>query len=106
MLEYVTGHDKCRSQVLLAYFGETGSPPCNECDVCREKNESQLKQDEFDMIRDEVLSVLAMGPLTPGLLTEKLAFNREKTLEVIQWMLDNDILHFNEEQQLFLTGHS
>lgn len=103
MLDYAITRDKCRSQMLLSYFGETGSPVCGECDVCRANNESQLKQDEFDMIRDEVLSVLALGPLTTELLIERVAFERGKVLEVMQWMLDNDILHFSEEQQLCVT---
>jgi ATP-dependent DNA helicase RecQ len=25
---------RCRRQVLLAYFGETGAPPCGNCDLC------------------------------------------------------------------------
>ncbi|HJZ40196.1 MAG TPA: ATP-dependent DNA helicase RecQ [Bacteroidales bacterium] len=103
MLDYAVTRGKCRSQMLLSYFGETGSPVCGECDVCRANNESQLKQDEFDMIRDEVLSVLALGPLTAELLIERVAFDRGKILEVMQWMLDNDILHFSEEQQLYVT---
>ena len=27
---------RCRRQVLLEYFGETGAPPCGNCDICLE----------------------------------------------------------------------
>lgn len=27
---------RCRRQTLLAYFGETGAPPCGNCDLCRD----------------------------------------------------------------------
>jgi ATP-dependent DNA helicase RecQ len=35
MLEYASQTQFCRSQLLLAYFGEIDSKPCGHCDVCR-----------------------------------------------------------------------
>ena len=35
MIEYVTREDKCRSQLLLEYFGQKESMACGMCDVCR-----------------------------------------------------------------------
>ncbi|MCM1034027.1 MAG: RecQ family ATP-dependent DNA helicase [Paludibacter sp.] len=35
MVEYAEQMQFCRSQLLLAYFGETDAPPCGTCDVCR-----------------------------------------------------------------------
>ena len=37
MEEYASQQQFCRSQLLLAYFGETDSEPCGHCDVCRRK---------------------------------------------------------------------
>lgn len=37
MVEYAENEQFCRSQLLLAYFGETDAPPCGTCDVCRAK---------------------------------------------------------------------
>jgi len=34
MITYAAYDDTCRSQLLLAYFGETGTKPCGHCDVC------------------------------------------------------------------------
>lgn len=34
MLGYVTREDKCRSSMLLEYFGEKNTTPCGNCDVC------------------------------------------------------------------------
>ena len=35
MVAYAENQQFCRSQLLLAYFGETDAPPCGTCDVCR-----------------------------------------------------------------------
>jgi len=36
MVHYAEQREQCRSQVLLSYFGETDSAPCQYCDVCQE----------------------------------------------------------------------
>ncbi len=42
MFDYIENSNECRSNSLLAYFGESGAPSCGQCDVCiskrREKN--------------------------------------------------------------------
>lgn len=35
MVEYAENQQFCRSQVLLAYFGETDAATCGTCDICR-----------------------------------------------------------------------
>jgi len=35
MVEYAENQRYCRSQVLLAYFGENDAPACGTCDICR-----------------------------------------------------------------------
>ena len=37
MERYLISNDTCRSQLLLAYFGERDSKPCGVCDVCDAK---------------------------------------------------------------------
>lgn len=42
MIDYVQG-DECRSQFLLAYFGQEDSKECGVCDICRSSNSKDLK---------------------------------------------------------------
>ena len=37
VIDYCTSSRPCRSQQLLAYFGQTDAPPCGQCDVCARK---------------------------------------------------------------------
>ena len=41
MVEYAENKHFCRSQVLLAYFGENDAPTCGTCDICRANNKQQ-----------------------------------------------------------------
>jgi ATP-dependent DNA helicase RecQ len=102
ILMYSMERDKCRSQALLGYFGEPDSPACGECDVCRDKSATILGQEEFNHIRDELLAVLTREPLSLEHLLERMTLNRDKIIQVMQWLLDNDIVRFNEEQLLIL----
>ncbi len=103
LLKYATSSDKCRSQTLLEYFGEYGSPACGECDVCRIKKETVLRQEEFNLIREEIHAVLSLEPLTPEELFNRIVVHRDKAIEVLQWLLDNDQLRMNEEMKLVIV---
>ena len=41
MENYLADDAPCRSQFLLAYFGQTGSEPCGTCDICRSGHAAQ-----------------------------------------------------------------
>ncbi|MBR1850823.1 MAG: RecQ family ATP-dependent DNA helicase [Bacteroidales bacterium] len=36
--DYIGQHNRCRSQLLLTYFGQAESEPCGQCDVCLAAN--------------------------------------------------------------------
>jgi len=70
--------------------------------VCKRTKERELLQEEFDMIKDEVKGILALEPAKPEDVLNRLAFSREKVLQVIQWMLDNDFVTYTGDQRLTL----
>lgn len=61
MEAYCTVTDRCRSRMLLEYFGEK-STDCGHCDVClSQQGGRQLQQ----RIREKLLALLANGPVAP-----------------------------------------
>ncbi len=90
VIEYAT-HNKCRSQQLLNYFGDKNATRCGVCDVCTKRNELDLSKYEFDIILEEIKTTLNK---TNGCSLEELVDsinkNSDKTLKVIQWLLDNN----------------
>jgi len=102
MLQYARESDRCRRQRLLEYFGEQGTEPCGECDICRNSKATYLGREEFEMISEELTGVLALQPLSIDDLLLRVAIEKSKALEAIRWLMDNDHIQFNNEQKLIL----
>lgn len=88
MLEYAESNNRCRSVVLLDYFGEE-SDRCGTCDVCRERNELELSKYEFDLILEEIKSLLAIENPVMEDLVRKIGYPEDKVIKVIRWLLDH-----------------
>lgn len=58
MLDYVGNDTACRSRQLLAYFGETESADCGQCDVCLARKRSQ-KSDKASDVASRILSLFS-----------------------------------------------
>ena len=101
MINYATNPDKCRSQLLLAYFGEMTSERCGICDYCIERNSSEINTKEFEDVSSEIKSLLLAHHLSLKELVNSVTGAREnKTLKVIQWLLDNRSLTYDENNLL------
>jgi ATP-dependent DNA helicase RecQ len=55
VLFFVENAQKCRSRLLLAYFGETKSEPCGQCDVCRQTLSLKMNRKEKEAIAQEIM---------------------------------------------------
>lgn len=100
VINYAT-HEKCRSQQLLAYFGELDAHRCGVCDVCTKRNELGLSRYEFDLVLVEVKKSLENQPLSLEKLVDAIPQNQEKVLKVIRWLLDNKKLLQDENMDFF-----
>ncbi len=78
---------KCRSQQLLAYFGQLESEPCGQCDVCIERAK-QSNNEEY--IYDKLRATLT-EPLTYDELLKRLEpVNSKRLKTVLRRMLDSE----------------
>ncbi len=100
VLKYATGKHKCRSLALLEYFGETEAEKCGNCDVCRNRNENNITNVEFTKISEQIINTLIASPLILNELVLKLPFLENKILTVIQTLLENNKIKYNEKLEL------
>jgi ATP-dependent DNA helicase RecQ len=89
MIDYVESATRCRSVLLLDYFGEE-SDRCGICDVCRERNELDLSKYEFDLILDELKKLLSRNSYDAAELVSKVSLPQEKVIRVLRWLLDHN----------------
>ena len=89
MIDYVTSTTRCRSEVLLDYFGQESSR-CGHCDVCMSRNELDLSKYEFDLILERIKELLDNESLDLSGLVDRLGGNQDENMRVIRWLLDHD----------------
>ncbi len=61
MLHYVQSNNRCRSRQLLAYFGETKSANCHQCDVCLADEGKLVTKEGQKVAREKIVALLADG---------------------------------------------
>ncbi|GAB4280840.1 MAG: RecQ family ATP-dependent DNA helicase [Marinilabiliales bacterium] len=102
MLQYVTSNDKCRSMLLLEYFGQKDPPACGHCDVCLKKSVNTLNNNEFEIISKEILDLLKDNPLNPLKITQELNFDDKKIIKTIKLLLDRNKIKYDNNNNLTL----
>ena len=102
MIHYAESTHKCRSQALLAYFGESEARRCGKCDVCIQRNKIELTDLEFNSIIKDIKPILKTKPCSMVELVEMVtSVSEDKVIRAIQWLLDNEKIEMNKERQYF-----
>ncbi|MGA3013546.1 MAG: RecQ family ATP-dependent DNA helicase [Bacteroidales bacterium] len=100
MIWYAESTHKCRSQALLAYFGESEARRCGKCDVCIQRNKIELTDFEFNAILKEIKSSLQTRPCSIQELVEMVKdVNEDKVIRAIQWLLNNEKIEVNTDRK-------
>ena len=100
MLDYAGNQSKCRSIMLLEYFGDKKGVRCGQCDNCQARNELGLSEYEFDIILEQIKKELTVKPRILHELAGLIDQPKEKVVKVIQWLLDNNKIIYNDENKI------
>jgi ATP-dependent DNA helicase RecQ len=95
--KYLGNHTQCRTQQLLAYFGEQKEERCGVCDVCVDERNRQQKDEHFVKIRSAILKELVQSPMEVAQLAKSISeVKPARCIDVIRAMLDFGEIQYDE----------
>lgn len=94
MTEYAETDDKCRSRMLLLYFGEKNEHNCGQCDVCLSSHSSGIRQGMFDEISRAIEEALKDKEMTTSELMEHISsYEKENVAKALSYLLSEEIIY-------------
>ncbi len=99
VIEYASISTTCRSQLLLSYFGEQDAPQCGICDICQSFQKTGFSSFEFNQISMQIKHLLE-SPISYESLLLKIKGDRQKTMKVVKWLVDNNDIVLRVDQKL------
>ena len=92
VIDYAQSNNRCRSGMLLSYFGEKNPPECDTCDICIKKRREREGTKIYKEEREKIMQILSDN--TPHSLEEieRTHLSREKLTTIMRQLADEEII--------------
>lgn len=91
MIDYIENDTVCKSEQLLAYFGETDTKLCGICSVCTKPSKAKKPQD-LNALKKKLVGILENGEQSSRTLAEKLDCTETELKTVLKLLLEHQII--------------
>lgn len=94
VIKYIKEKQKCRSNMLLDYFGEKKTERCGICDYCVRKNKKEIKEKSFNEISINIIQLLQKKECDIEEIINELHHQKiEDINNVINYLFENDVIY-------------
>lgn len=101
VIDYVERIDRCRSGMLLAYFGENNTKNCGQCDVCLGRNNIVLSEKKFNEIYTEIKKLTDFKSIFSKneLIIYLKKYRKTDVLKTVRWLQDQGLIQELEDKK-------
>ncbi|MBT8186144.1 MAG: RecQ family ATP-dependent DNA helicase [Croceitalea sp.] len=100
IMAYIKNEKLCRSQFLLAYFGEKDSQKCGQCDICKSYNATK---DEVENLKLKIVGILAKKSLSSRNLSNMIEEDESMVIDALRELLENETISLNQKNEYGLS---
>ena len=90
MLEYASSTTRCRSRMLLNYFGEKAQDECGQCDVCLARKKKGINVSEMERTHERIIEILEDGEWHSITELNNINIRRELLDDVLRQMTEEN----------------
>ena len=101
VIDFVEQDSTCLSRYLSEYFGDPESADCGSCSICL-KGVIPYTSIEEDQLKQSLMAMLNEGEFDLPMIRERLNFEPEKILIVLEQLMDQDRVVRDEQQRFHL----
>ncbi len=99
VIRYVNTTDRCRSKMILEYFGETMSPDCQKCSYCTRNSKKTAEP-----ISGRILKLLRERPMDSREIQQTIGCEQQDVIFALRELLENDSILLEPGNQYTLKN--